>query len=136
MQVDGVFARNHIGDGGTCSAGLFGREFGFRRHICCCGRKIGLEACVRERRPREKVLDIPISEGRWRLGVGVGRRMCSESMNFVVLNYCYVGSLRYVLLLDFRSLCKRTDDQGLKGKTSEYPLPGSTPFRISIGNTL
>lgn len=72
MQVDGVFACDHIGDGGTCSAGLFGREFSFRRHICCCGRKIGLVAWVYERRPREKVLGIPISEMRWTLGVGCG----------------------------------------------------------------
>lgn len=44
MQVNGVFARDHIGDGGAGGGGLFGRGFGFGRHVCHCRRKIGLEA--------------------------------------------------------------------------------------------
>lgn len=44
MQVDGVFACDHIGDGGAGGGGLFGRRFGFRRHFCRCRKQIGLVA--------------------------------------------------------------------------------------------
>lgn len=34
MKVDGVFARNDVGDGGACCGGFFGRGFRFGRHLC------------------------------------------------------------------------------------------------------
>ena len=46
VQMDGVFACDYIGDGGAGGGGLFGRGFGFRGHICCYRKKIGLEALI------------------------------------------------------------------------------------------
>lgn len=62
VQMDGVFACDHIGDGGAGGGGLFGRGFGFRGHICCYGKNIGLEAWIYKKTWKERDWHTSVSE--------------------------------------------------------------------------